>query len=118
MSITWEEHYDFIKREAGETRDEMQRPFGVIQWKGTTVCMDVHCACGAHLHADAEFMYYVECPHCRRLYALGFKVNLVELTGEQAAYARRERETLIVSHDGERGDLTADHRMPIAEKKS
>jgi len=26
------------------------RPHGWVQWKGTDVCMDVHCACG---HIDA-----------------------------------------------------------------
>ena len=30
-----------------------------IQWKGTDVCMDFHCKCGAHLHIDGMFVYKV-----------------------------------------------------------
>lgn len=112
---TWEEHYRFIKESADEA--DLKRPCGLVQWKGTSVCMDIHCTCGAHIHADAEFMYYVECPHCRRLYALGFMVKLVELTGEQEEYARKKRDNLIVALDDGRGQLTADDK-PVAEKKS
>ena len=53
---------------------------GWIQWKGTSVCMDVHCVCGAHMHVDAEFAYYLRCPHCQRVYGVGAYVRLVELT--------------------------------------
>lgn len=52
-------------------------PFGWIQWKGTDVCMDVHCACGAFLHIDASFAYYIRCPHCDQLYRCGEFVQLV-----------------------------------------
>lgn len=39
----------------------LERPFGWIQWKGTNVCIDLHCECGAHGHVDAEFLYFVRC---------------------------------------------------------
>lgn len=61
----------------------LEDPHGWIQWKGTNVCMDVHCACGAHVHVDAEFCYHVKCPHCERVYAVGAYVRLVELTEEE-----------------------------------
>ena len=35
-----------------------------IQWKGTDVCMDFTCECGAGCHIDAEFCYYVRCRKC------------------------------------------------------
>ncbi|WP_145670196.1 hypothetical protein [Bradyrhizobium stylosanthis] len=35
-----------------------------IQWKGTDVCMDFHCECGAHNHFDGYFAYTVKCQHC------------------------------------------------------
>ncbi len=44
------------------------KPHGWIQWKGTEVCMDVHCACGELTHVDAEFAYNVQCPVCLRVY--------------------------------------------------
>ncbi len=32
-----------------------------IQWKGTDLCGDFHCTCGAHHHIDAEFVYEIQC---------------------------------------------------------
>lgn len=43
---------------------ELRRPHTFIQWKGTDVCMDFHCECGAHCHFDGDFAYVVKCPHC------------------------------------------------------
>ncbi len=60
------------------------RPYGWIQWKGTDACVDLHCACGAHGHVDAEFFYHYKCTACGRRYALGCHVPLIELTDEQA----------------------------------
>lgn len=44
--------------------DESKNPYAFIQWKGTNVCMDFHCDCGAHCHYDGYFAYVVQCPHC------------------------------------------------------
>jgi hypothetical protein len=38
--------------------------YAFIQWKGTDVCMDFHCDCGAHCHFDGDFAYVVKCQHC------------------------------------------------------
>lgn len=57
---------------------------GWIQWKGTDVCMDVHCACGVQTHFDGDFFYYFECPACHAKYAVGQNVKLIPLTAEQA----------------------------------
>jgi len=61
---------------------------GSIQWKGTDVCMDIHCVCGAQAHFDGDFLYYYECAHCGRLFAVGRWVRFVELSGEHADEAR------------------------------
>jgi hypothetical protein len=47
---------------------ERPAPHAWIQWKGTDVCMEVHCICGAHLHYDGGFAYHVRCPHCQQVY--------------------------------------------------
>lgn len=60
------------------------KPHGWIQWKGTDVCIDLHCACGERFHFDGDFLYYVQCPGCERVYAVGSNVILHELTLEQA----------------------------------
>lgn len=44
------------------------KPHGWIQWKGTNVCIDLHCQCGAHMHFDGGFMYTLRCPHCNQRY--------------------------------------------------
>lgn len=49
-----------------------------IQWKGTNVCMDVHCVCGAHGHVDADFAYFYAC-RCGRRFAVGQSVPLIEV---------------------------------------
>lgn len=57
-------------------------PFGWIQWKGTRVCMDIHCTCGAHLHADTDFLYHVRCGECKKLYHVSGYVKMLEVTGD------------------------------------
>jgi hypothetical protein len=57
---------------------------GWIQWKGTNVCIDLHCKCGAHMHFDGLALYHFVCPHCERKYAVGENVALIELTEAEA----------------------------------
>ena len=45
-------------------------PSVYIQWKGTDVCMDFHCDCGAFCHFDGDFAYVVQCPHCKTLWQM------------------------------------------------
>jgi hypothetical protein len=52
---------------------------GWIQWKGTEVCMDIHCKCGKMTHIDADFAYNVKCVYCGRIYACDPYVKLTEL---------------------------------------
>lgn len=86
---------------------------GWIQWKGTQVCMDVHCACGAHGHIDAEFAYFLKCAHCGRVYATGEVVKLIELTTpEQVAYGT-SREPEMFQDD----ELLDDAMNPLTPDK-
>ncbi len=52
-------------------------PHGWIQWKGTNVCMDVHCSCGAQGHIDAEFAYKYKCAACGTLFDIAGYVRLI-----------------------------------------
>ena len=58
---------------------------GWIQWKGTDVCIDLRCPCGAREHFDGYGLYFYRCS-CGASYALGEKVILVPLTKEQALH--------------------------------
>lgn len=55
------------------------KPVGWIQWKGTEVCMDVHCKCGHHSHFDGYFCYNIKCPKCGTIYACTEYVELIEV---------------------------------------
>lgn len=54
-------------------------PHGWIQWKGTDVCMDFHCKCGAHGHVDADFAYYVKCGKCGQVYEMSGHVEAMPI---------------------------------------
>lgn len=45
-------------------------PYAFLQWKGTDVCFDFHCACGADLHFDGYFAYNVECGQCHAVWEM------------------------------------------------
>jgi hypothetical protein len=66
--------------------DVSDQPHGWIQWKGTDVCIDLHCECGAHCHFDGDFLYHWECPHCHAKYAIGCNVKLIKLNAEQVKH--------------------------------
>ena len=54
-------------------------PYAYVQWKGTSVCADVHCVCGDSYHVDDEFFYGYRCASCGRTYAVGCYVALTEV---------------------------------------
>jgi len=75
---------DFYKQVYSQ--DSAYEAHGWIQWKGTNVCIDLHCPCGAHDHIDAGFAYFYRCSGCGRGYALGQTIKLIPLTPEQVKY--------------------------------
>lgn len=83
------EHKEYCKffDEVYSQDNPQEDAYGWIQWKGTNVCLDATCVCGASGHIDGSFAYYFRCIECGRRYALGPTIKLIELTDEQAAYA-------------------------------
>lgn len=61
------------------TQSKHKTPYGWIQWKGTEVCMDVHCSCGALCHVDSGFCYHIKCTGCGQIYEVGGHVVLYPL---------------------------------------
>lgn len=57
-------------------------PHGWLQWKGTIVCMDVHCACGHSGHIDGPGQYFLQCPECGRVYEVNGHVEMIEVRRE------------------------------------
>lgn len=58
-------------------------PHGWIQWKGTDVCMDVHCQCGFQGHIDASFAYHYRCVACNQLFDIAGWVRLVPVPKDE-----------------------------------
>lgn len=54
-----------------------------IQWKGTDVCMDVRCRCGAHGHVDASFTYFYKCAKCGETFCVGQTVRLYPIAKDK-----------------------------------
>lgn len=59
-----------------EQREFRKQPHAWIQWKGTNVCADIHCECGHLSHYDGDFMYFIRCPNCRRIWEVGSHIAL------------------------------------------
>jgi hypothetical protein len=55
------------------------QPHGWIQWKGTNVCMDIHCKCGDLTHVDESFAYNVKCGTCGTVYMCNGHIELIEV---------------------------------------
>jgi len=72
-----------IPGSARETQPKPGSPHGWIQWKGTTVCVDLNCSCGGDWHIDDEFMYYVRCPTCKTVYYVSGYIELVPLLPDE-----------------------------------
>ena len=73
---------EYYKKVYEENDPAPEGAHGWIQWKGTQVCIDLYCTCGAHLHTDEEFFYYFRCGECNQTYAVGQYVKLIPLTPE------------------------------------
>lgn len=59
-----------------------KKPHVWIQWKGTDVCADIHCECGAHLHFDGDFMYFFRCPYCETVWETGTHIAIYKVKPE------------------------------------
>lgn len=70
-----------------ENETRPSEPYGRIQWKGTDVCIDMYCICGAHGHFDGDFLYTTRCRKCGRIYGLAPWIVLVPLSDEALKWA-------------------------------
>lgn len=59
-----------------------KQPYAWIQWKGTDVCLDLHCECGNLGHIDADFAYHIKCGKCGAVYFANGHIELIKLEKE------------------------------------
>ena len=69
---------------------------GFIQWKGTDVCIDIHCTYGESSHFDGDFMYFIECPSCGKVCEASSYIDLVPVTRE---FAEGETSEIKIASD-------------------
>ena len=72
----------------GFTYGKIPKPHAFVQWKGTDVCMDFHCECGAHCHFDGDFAYTVKCPHCDAVWEMPFNIFPRKANNQTGEYWR------------------------------
>lgn len=80
-------------------------PYGWVQWKGTDVCIDLHCSCGELGHVDADFFYHYKCLACGQLYDVSGYVKLVPVPKEEEDDGSRESTTHVDKELSERLEL-------------
>lgn len=69
---SWGRFYDLVNSTPSP-------PSASIQWKGTDVCLDFYCDCGAQSHFDGYFCYAIQCAQCGKIYGLRPEIKLVEI---------------------------------------
>ena len=79
--------------------DKIEGPHAWIQWRGTNVCMDVHCSCGEHGHVDADFAYFYRCS-CGKLWAVGRSLHLHALTLAEQSDVERIGNCIVSDEKG------------------
>lgn len=72
---------------------------GWIQWKGTDICIDIHCKCGHSSHVDDYFMYYFECKKCGTIYRPQTTIAFEEMTGDHLEYVKTHSKNVIRTDD-------------------
>lgn len=57
--------------------DPKPRPSAFVQWKGTDICVDLHCECGYHGHFDGFFAYGLRCAECGKEWTMPHSFGLL-----------------------------------------
>lgn len=96
----------------GFSYDGVERPHAFVQWKGTNVCMDFHCECGAHCHFDGYFAYTVKCPHCGTVWEMPFNVFPRKVCDATYPYWRDNPKMLEPDEEYEEQDGALDPELP------
>lgn len=81
-------------------------PHAFIQWKGTDVCMDFYCECGAHGHFDGYFAYTVKCQHCGTKWQMPH--NLYPRKVDEKTYEHWRENPQLLEPDEDHSDEVVD----------
>ena len=79
-------------------------PYVFVQYKGTDLCIDFHCECGAHCHYDGDFAYAVKCPHCGTVWEMPCYIVPRKADDKTNAHWRENPKELLPDDDFMDGD--------------
>lgn len=85
---------------------EISDPHAFVQWKGTDICMDFHCECGAHCHFDGYFAYCVKCPHCGTVWQM--PAHLFPRKADEHTYPNHVETAKVMRPDEDYADEVLD----------
>lgn len=52
-----------------------------LQYKNTSLCVDLYCTCGDQFHFDGYFGHWLRCPHCKTVWELPHLLLCTDVTG-------------------------------------
>ena len=81
--------------------EDTDEPHAFIQWKGTDLCMDFHCDCGAHSHFDGTFAYTVKCQHCSTVWEMPCNIFPRKVCDKTNRYWAENPQLLEIDEDME-----------------
>lgn len=98
---------------------EISETHAFVQWKGTDLCMDFYCECGAHCHFDGFFAYTVKCQHCNQIWEMPAYVFPRKVSAETNEYWRENAKPLEPDEDYSEEYVDADgvtryRALPVA----
>lgn len=94
-----EDHRSAIGADPAFSHDDQDKPHAFVQWKGTDVCMDFQCECGANCHFDGFFAYMVKCQHCGTVWEMPYILFPRKATEHSDAYWRENAQLLEPDED-------------------
>lgn len=89
-------HEEFIRSHPSHANTHTE-PHGWIQWKGTDVCLDLHCECGKLSHFDGDFCYHIKCGYCGKVYECDghIRIHQLDFEPEETKVSEVDEETRI-----------------------
>jgi hypothetical protein len=90
--------------------DEPQQSEVFIQYKGTDICLDFWCECGAEGHFDGFFCHSIRCPRCDTVWVLPHTIALEKFDPEKHYEGEPERAKHPEMDDDESADAAGESK--------
>lgn len=92
------DHHDHMKHLREQSPSD--GPFVALDWRDGGIASFFRCSCGGTLDirslGSSEFVYYIECPSCREVFAMPPTIRPIKLPAEHKAYVLEKIESSVV----------------------